>query len=100
MIRQCTPIAMAALLSAGCQMGSTPDAFVIPGPTVPSTVPTTTPYVWDTHEELAVWVQNEVARGSLTLEGSGNGAFIRIDRADRPWVLRGILDIDRIELLR
>ena len=43
----------------------------------------------DTGDELAIWMSNPVARGSLALEGSGVEAFIRIDRADREWLLRG-----------
>ena len=78
-----------AVLTTGCDTGGRPPAFVIPGPAVPSPLPTAPPYVWDTHDELAIWMNNSVARGSLALEGSGVGAFIRIDRADREWLLRG-----------
>ncbi len=77
-----------AVLTAGCDTGR-PSAFVIPGPAVPSPLPTAPPYVWDTRDELAIWMSNPVARGSLALEGSGVDAFIRIDRADREWLLRG-----------
>jgi hypothetical protein len=78
-----------AVLTTGCDTGGRPPAFVIPGPTVPSPIPTAPPYRWDTYDELSIWMQNSVARGSLTLEGSGAEAFIRIDRADREWLLRG-----------
>jgi hypothetical protein len=78
-----------AMLTMGCDTGGRPPAFVIPGPAVPSPIPTVAPYVWDTDEELSIWMHNPVARGSLTLEGSGPEAFIRIDRADLEWVLRG-----------
>lgn len=78
-----------AVLTTGCDTGGRPPAFVIPGPAVPSPLPTAPPYVWDTHDELAIWMNNPVARGSLALEGSGADAFIRIDRADREWLLRG-----------
>jgi len=74
--------------SAGCDREHG-EAFVIPGPTVPSTVPTSTPYVWDSREELGEWVGNGVTRGSMTLEGSGSEAFIRLDRPQDEWTLRG-----------
>lgn len=82
-------VVVLSLLTMGCEIGGPPASFVVPGPTVPSPLPTTPPYVWDTREELAIWVENPVARGSLALEGSGPDAFIRIDRADLAWVLRG-----------
>ena len=82
-------VILLAVLTAGCDTGGRPPAFVIPGPTVPSPLPTAPPYVWDTRDELAIWMNNAVARGSLALEGSGVDAFIRIDRADREWLLRG-----------
>ncbi len=78
-----------AALAAGCDSGERPPAFVIPGPTVPSPLPTAAPYVWDSDEELSIWVNNPVTHGSVALEGDGAAAFIRIDRADREWVLRG-----------
>jgi hypothetical protein len=78
-----------AILTTGCDTGGRPPAFVIPGPTVPSPLPTAPPYVWDTRDELSIWMNNPVARGPLALEGSGADAFIRIDRADREWLLRG-----------
>ena len=79
-------LALAAI--AGCDHDH-PAAIVIPGPTVPSTVPTAVPLVWDSREELDVWVHNPVSRGSMTLEGSGPDAFVRVDRPDQEWVLRG-----------
>jgi hypothetical protein len=82
-------ILLAATLATGCEIGERPPSYVLPGPTVPSPIPTAAPYVWDTRDELAIWVNNPVARGSLALEGSGSEAFIKIDRADLPWVLRG-----------
>lgn len=82
-------VILLAVLATGCDAGRRPATFVIPGPTVPSPVPITPPYVWDTHDELSIWMSNPVARGSLALEGSGAGAFVRIDRADREWLLRG-----------
>ena len=77
------------LLTAACEIGGRPPGVVVPGPAVPSPFPTAAPYVWDTAEELSIWMNNPVARGSLALEGSGTEAFIRIDRPDREWVLRG-----------
>jgi hypothetical protein len=78
-----------ALLTAACEIGSRPPGVVLPGPAVPSPFPTVPPYVWDTASELSIWLNNSVARGSLVLEGSGADAFIRIDRTDRDWLLRG-----------
>jgi hypothetical protein len=80
---------LSAVLAAGCDAGGPAPAFVIPGPTVPSPLPTTAPYVWDSEEELSIWMNNSVTRGSLALVSDGAAAFIRIDRADREWVLRG-----------
>jgi hypothetical protein len=62
---------------------------IIAGPAVPSPIPLTTPYVWDTREQLAVWIDNDVSRGHLELVGDGEGAFIRIAHDDLSWVLRG-----------
>ena len=78
-----------ALLTAACEIGSRPPGVIVPGPAVPSPFPTAAPYVWDTADELSIWMNNPVARGSLVLEGSGADAFIRIDRTDRDWLLRG-----------
>ena len=82
-------VVLAAALSAACESEDRPGAFVIPGPTVPSSLPTGTPYVWDSREELAIWVENSVSKGPLTIAGSGNAAVIRIDRTEMPWTLRG-----------
>jgi hypothetical protein len=78
----------AAALALACDNPTLPTAFVIPGPPVPDTVPTATPYVWDTRDELSVWI-NAVTKGSFTLEGSGLDAVLRLQRADEAWVLRG-----------
>ena len=78
-----------ALLTAACEIGSRPPGVIVPGPAVPSPFPTAAPYVWDTADELSIWMNNPVARGSLVLEGSDADAFIRIDRTDRDWLLRG-----------
>jgi len=82
-------VVLAAALTAACESEDRPGAFVIPGPTVPSSLPTGTPYVWDSREELAIWVENSVSKGSFTIDGSGNAAVIRIDRPDAQWTLRG-----------
>jgi hypothetical protein len=74
--------------SAGCDREQR-TSYVIPGPSVPSSVPTATPFVWDSREELGEWVGNAVTRGSMTLEGSGAAAFIRLDRPEDEWTLRG-----------
>ena len=76
-----------------CETKGPPDAFVIAGPTVLSPIPTRAPYVWDTDDELRIWVDNPVTRGPvpISLVGSGSDAFIRIEpRAGVDgWVLRG-----------
>ena len=82
-------IAMLAVLTTACRTGEEPVSYVIAGPTVPSTVTPLTPDVWDTREELAVWIDNTLARGTLALEGTGVDAFIRIERGDQPWLTRG-----------
>ena len=82
-------VAVLAVLMTGCEGAERPASYVIPGPTVPSPLPTVPPYVWDTREELAIWVNNPVTQGSPALEGNGAGAVIRIDETQRAWVLRG-----------
>ena len=77
------------LIGAGCGQDESPQAFVIPGPTGPSPVPTAAPFVWDTRDELAVWANNNVTSGAIVLEGDGADAFIRVERTDQNWVLRG-----------
>jgi hypothetical protein len=80
---------VAGLAASGCDTGGRPPAYVIPGLPVPSPLPTVPPYLWDSHDELSIWMNNPVARGTLALLGNGGGAFIRIDRPDREWLLRG-----------
>jgi len=88
-----TSLVVAVLLFAACEAGGPSNAFVIPGPTVASPIPTVPPYVWDTDEELRIWTNNAVTRGPvpISLVGSGTAAFIRLE--PRPgvdgWVLRG-----------
>ena len=81
-------VVILALLTAGCETATRPSAFVIPGPAVPS-VPTAAPYVWDTRDELAIWVENSVSRGNIALDGSGAEGRIRITDATEGWTLRG-----------
>ena len=82
-------LVLLSLLAIGCDVGQRPESFVVPGPTVPSPLPTTSPYVWDSSQELAIWANNPVAKGNPVLEEIGSDAFIRIARADGEWVLRG-----------
>lgn len=82
-------VVLTTMLNVACESDDRPGTFVIPGPTVPSSLPTETPYVWDSREELAVWVNNSVSKGSFTIDGSGNAAIIRVDRPDSQWTLRG-----------
>jgi hypothetical protein len=86
-LKTCWPIVL-AILTASCRAGERPASYVIAGPSVLA-LPTLVPDVWDAREELAIWIENEVARGSLALEGTGTGAFIRIERGDQPWLTRG-----------
>ena len=83
---------MLACLTIAATIGcgrETAESFVIPGPTGPSAIPTAAPFVWDSRDELDVWVHNAVSRGAMTLEGSGTDAFVRLERPDVEWVLRG-----------
>ena len=82
-------IVLTMTVTAACESDDHPGAYVIAGPTVPSSLPTQTPYVWDSPEELSMWVNNGVSKGSFTIDGSGNAAVIRVDRPDAPWTLRG-----------
>jgi hypothetical protein len=88
-----TSLVATVLLFAACEAGGPSGAFVIPGPTVPSPIPTVLPYVWDTDEELRVWTNNAVTRGPvpISLVGSGTDAFIRLEPRSGVdgWVLRG-----------
>jgi hypothetical protein len=71
----------AALLLTGCELGRSGGFVVMPGPSVPSPLPATAPYVWDTREELDIWVHNPVTRGPapISLVGDGRDAIIRIE---------------------
>ena len=76
-------------LTMACEGATRPSAIVIPGPAVPNPQPTAVPYVWDTRDELAIWVENPVALGPLELDGDGSSDFIRVAQAEREWTLRG-----------
>lgn len=82
-------LVLVAIAGTACNTGGRPSSYVIDGPTVPSTLTTVVPFVWDSRDELDVWVHNAVSRGSVAIVGSGSEAVIRIDRADQEWVLRG-----------
>ena len=81
-------LVMLAMPGAACDIGTRPSAVVVPGPAVPNPLPAGR-YVWDTREELAAWVDNPVATKSISLEGDGAEAFIRVVRPELEWVLRG-----------
>lgn len=83
-----TAILVLAVCAIACGGEGPGNSFVIPGPAVPSPLPAGN-YVWDTREELDVWVNNAVTRGPLSLEGAGAEAFVKVSRADQQWVLRG-----------
>lgn len=74
--------------ASACEVGGPRLPHLIPGPFVPSPTPTEAPYVWETSGELALWVDNVVSRGALSIEGSGSDAYIRIETSSK-WVLRG-----------
>jgi hypothetical protein len=79
-----------ALLLGACEVGGPKPARFIAGPVVPSPIPTSPPYVWDTRTELEVWAKNAVTSGQMmTVQGTGPEAVINIDRPSESWVLRG-----------
>ena len=80
-------VVMLTLFTAGCE-STTVSPTVIP-PTSVRPVPTETPNVWDSRAELAVWVDNDQARGSATLEGDAAAAAIRVDLSGGAANLRG-----------
>ncbi len=92
-------VVVCAITVAGCESGRPGQSYVIPGPTGPTPVSTVTPYVWDTREELAVWADNRVSRGPISMSGDGPAAVIRIESGAPTfslengsrvqWVLRG-----------
>jgi hypothetical protein len=68
---------LAAVMTAGCELDNAGVPRIIPGPSVPSPVPLHPPYVWDTREELVVWTENMVSRGSFSIDSDdSNGAIV------------------------
>jgi hypothetical protein len=64
------------MMVAGCELDNTGTPQIIPGPFVPSPVPLHAPYIWDTREELAIWIENAVSRGSFSIDDAdSNGAI-------------------------
>jgi hypothetical protein len=51
--------------------------------------------VWDTREELVVWTENIVSRGSFSIDSDDSNGAIAIQLAVRP---AGQLKIDAIRL--
>jgi hypothetical protein len=88
-----------ALATIACSTGEPGDPYVIPGPTGPTPVSTQVPYVWDSRDELSIWVDNKVSRGPISMSGDGRDAAIRIESGPPTfslentnsvqWVLRG-----------
>ena len=77
---------------AGCELDNATVPRVIPGPSVPSPVPLHTPYAWDAREELAVWIENSVSRGSFSMDSDDSNGAIAIQLAGTPgglMILRG-----------
>ena len=66
-----------------------------PGRSVPSPVPLHAPYIWDTREELVVWTDNAVSRGSFSIDDMDSNGAIAIQftgasgQAGGTLVLRG-----------
>lgn len=77
------------LMFAACDVGGPKTASIIPGPTVPSPILTSAPYIWDTRADLDLWAHNAVSRGQMTVQGIGPEAVINFDRPASSWVLRG-----------
>jgi hypothetical protein len=76
-------------LLAGCRMESGQPVYLIPGPAVPSEVPTQAPYTWDAREELEAWISNAVSHGPVSLDGAGREAVMRIATGSAEWAVRG-----------
>jgi hypothetical protein len=77
---------------AGCELDNAAVPRVIPGPSVPSPVALRTPYAWDAGEELAVWIENSVSRGSFSIDRDDSNGAIAIHLAGTPgglMILRG-----------
>jgi hypothetical protein len=82
-------VLLACTLFSGCEHESGGSVYRIPGPTVPSPLPTLAPYLWDTREELDIWTNNAVSHGPISVEGTGREAVIRVETGSAEWVLRG-----------
>ena len=62
--------------ATGCELDTAGTPQVIAGPLVPSPVALHAPYVWDTRDELMVWTENTVSRGSFSIDtDDSNGAI-------------------------
>jgi hypothetical protein len=79
-----------AWLAGGCELENA-NPHIIAGPSVPSPVPLQAPYVWDARDELVVWIENAVSRGSFSIDDDGsNGAIvIQLTAGSSATVLRG-----------
>jgi len=91
-------VAWIAGMMAGCELDNAGTPQIIAGPSVPSPVPLHAPYVWDTPEELRVWTDNAVSRGSFSIDSDDSNGAITIQFAGSsggqfPLLLRGP-DID------
>jgi hypothetical protein len=79
-------MAVACIVTLGCEQRSEGDPWVIPGPTVPD-VFLREPFVWDTREELMAWTDNAVTRGPFRIDTSGSNGAIAIDFVAGNYVL-------------
>jgi hypothetical protein len=70
--------AVSVVMAAGCELDNTGTPQILPGPSVPSPVPLHAPYVWDTREELMVWTNNAVSRGSFSIDSDDSNGAITI----------------------
>jgi hypothetical protein len=89
-------LAACAAMMAACELDTAGTPQVIPGPSVPSPVPLHAPYIWDTPEELRVWTDNAVSRGSFSIDTDDSNGAITIQltgSSGGPLLLRGP-DID------
>ena len=67
---------VAVSAATGCELDTAGTPQVIAGPLVPSPVALHAPYVWDTRDELMVWTENTVSRGSFSIDiDDSNGAI-------------------------
>ena len=97
--RRRSVLAVAVLTTIACTTGEPDAPYVIPGPTGPTPVSTRMPHVWDSRDELSIWIDNKVSRGPISIIGEGPDAAIRIEIGppmfslengrSLQWVLRG-----------